>query len=300
MIPQWVHLYPEWPDVLGTFQFKLRPCGLRLGHVWTLSFQPCGLIFLVSSRTSTDSDPQVEGRPTSSWSPRRSWSWSANMDVVQNEWQDKEWECYKNPVNSNIPIMFWSPWSCSRWFLPFSFSFSVLFGWCCALCMVCDTAQRMGESVPMYCCFVSHFIFGPWKKSVKSNRFTFQAYCCFPCAMFKIRSTTREKFGIEVNKVGIFPFHEFLMGFLHIFFRVTPPKMPFSLVVVHPASIAKSTRSTGPGRPTKPACSQSKMEAKPNRIRISFNQIPYSVFQFYFNKLVPHFTKKWQERVPQN
>lgn len=78
------------------------------------------------------------------------------MDVVQNEWQDKELECFKDPVN-------------------------MLFGWCCALCMVCDNAKRMDESVGLYCCL---------------------GYCCPICAIYSLRSKTREKFGIEVCLKG--------------------------------------------------------------------------------------------------
>lgn len=48
------------------------------------------------------------------------------MDVVQNEWQDKELECFKDPVN-------------------------MLFGCCCYLCMVCDNAKRLEENVGLYC-----------------------------------------------------------------------------------------------------------------------------------------------------
>merc|ERR1719382_1345013 len=73
------------------------------------------------------------------------------MDVVQNEWQDKEVECFKDPMN-------------------------MLLGWCCPLCMVCDSAKRVGESVPMYCCL---------------------AYFCPICTIYMLRKNTRQRYGIE-------------------------------------------------------------------------------------------------------
>merc|ERR1719232_99489 len=66
------------------------------------------------------------------------------MDVVQNEWQDKELECFKDPMN-------------------------MICGWCCPLCMVCDNAKRLGESWPLYCvlayCFPVCTIFMIRKKT---------------------------------------------------------------------------------------------------------------------------------------
>ncbi|TRY63546.1 hypothetical protein TCAL_08303 [Tigriopus californicus] len=49
------------------------------------------------------------------------------MDVVQNEWQQGELQCFKDPM-------------------------TMLFGWFCSLCLVCKNAKDLGESVPMYCC----------------------------------------------------------------------------------------------------------------------------------------------------
>ena len=75
------------------------------------------------------------------------------MDVVQNEWQDKEYECFNDPMN-------------------------MLMGWCCPLCMMCDSAKRLEESVALYCLL---------------------SYFCAPCSLCMLRKTTREKYGIEVN-----------------------------------------------------------------------------------------------------
>eukprot|EP00093_Oithona_nana_P003993 03993.XXX_42550_42935_1 [CDS] Oithona nana genome sequencing. len=73
------------------------------------------------------------------------------MDVVQNEWQDKEYECFNDPMN-------------------------MLMGWCCPLCMMCDSAKRLEESVALYCLL---------------------SYFCAPCSLCMLRKTTREKYGIE-------------------------------------------------------------------------------------------------------
>ena len=57
-------------------------------------------------------------------------------------------------------------------------TYLVLLGWCCPLCMVCDSAKRLGESVPMYCCL---------------------AYFCPICTIYMLRKNTRQRYGIEVS-----------------------------------------------------------------------------------------------------
>ena len=48
---------------------------------------------------------------------------------------------------------------------------------------MCDSAKRLGKSVPLFCLF---------------------SYFCAPCALFSLRSETREKFGIEVDTYLVF------------------------------------------------------------------------------------------------
>merc|ERR1712018_388200 len=48
--------------------------------------------------------------------------------IIQNEWQDKELECFKDPMNCVI-------------------------GYFCAWCMMCDSSKRLGKSVPLFCLF---------------------------------------------------------------------------------------------------------------------------------------------------
>ena len=76
----------------------------------------------------------------------------------------------------------------------------VLFGWCCAWCMLCDNAKRLGKSVPMYCIF---------------------SYFCPPCSLYSLRNDTRERYGIEVCILG--PGHLMLrIDFLRKFLRYFP------------------------------------------------------------------------------
>lgn len=59
------------------------------------------------------------------------------------------------------------------------FAFAVIFGCCCPLCMVCDTAKRMNENIGAICCL---------------------AVCSMTAAITGMRTHTRAKYGIEVKK----------------------------------------------------------------------------------------------------
>ena len=99
--------------------------------------------------------------------------------------------------------------------------FSVLLGWFCPLCMVCDSAQRLGESVPMYCCL---------------------AYFCPICTIYMLRKNTRERYGIEVS---FFLYHFFSLKITEIFslHRETQEKTYCAHVVVVHASIVRLTKN---------------------------------------------------------
>ena len=105
--------------------------------------------------------------------------------------------------------------------------FAVLFGWCCPLCMICDTAKRLEENVGLYCVL---------------------GYFCAPCTMCMLRKTTRERYGIEV-RISFFLFLLSLFcqcsnkrSFV-ISFRVTPWTTYFVCAAAGLVSTAKSIRS---------------------------------------------------------
>ena len=144
------------------------------------------------------------------------------MDVVQNEWQQKEWECFKDPKTSEyrVFILIWQNVKHD------AVAVSVLFGWFCSLCLMCKNAKDLGESVPKYCCLG---LFFPM------------------CAICMLRGKAREKYGIEVR--ARFPGlpKTIFTEFLFIFFRETKRKTCCARAASVPASTARRPRKSRPG-----------------------------------------------------